>query len=132
MAFNETLKTGQAYRVLTGQNELTGVNSYDRLSFWTSASDVEFSNHTTLEEVSGAFYYAEGTLIAGSTSVTITGTNITEDGLMDVYVPDAFCKVTPNTISRTAGSVTLTFPVQETDMPVRIVCKQFQDINVGG
>ena len=132
MAYKENLVTGQAYRVLVEEDPINEENTYDRISFWTHAKDVEFSNHTRLDDISDTFYYAAAVLTAGSTSVTISGSNITLDGLMDIYVPDEFCKVTPNTISRSNGSVTITFPAQNQDMEVRVVCKSLSNINSGG
>ena len=128
MAYKENLITGQAYRVVVDQDPITDEFTYDRLSFWTSANDVEFSNHTTLEEVGNTFFYASNILNRGQTTVTISGNNITEDGMIDVYVPDEFCKVAPTSISREGNSVTLTFPVQSENMEVRVVCKQFSNI----
>ena len=128
MAFKENIKTGQAYRVVVDQDPITEEFTYDRLSFWTMADDVEFRNGMSLEEVGTTFFYASGTLAAGQSSLTIEGDNITEDGLLDIYVPDEFCKVTPNTITREGHSVTLTFPVQKENMEVRVVCKQFENI----
>ena len=49
MAYKENLITGQAYRVVVDQDPITEEFTYDRLSFWTSANDVEFSNHAPLE-----------------------------------------------------------------------------------
>ena len=123
MAFQENLKTGQAYRVLVDQDALTGINTYDRLSFWTSASDVQITETTTLQDVSGAFYYSSGVLAAGETTVVISDSNINEDALIDIYVPEDDCKVTPDTITTESGIVTITFPPQDHPMEVRIVCK---------
>lgn len=129
MAFSENLKTGQAYRVMTDEDPITGTKTYDRLSFWTDARDVEFTNHTTLEEISDTFYYASAVLAAGNTSVTVSGDNISANGLVDIYVPDEFCKVTPNSIVRGDRSITITFPAQSEDMEVRVVCKSLSNIN---
>ena len=138
MSFIEIPKTGQAYRVLTAQDTINDINTYDKLSFWTAASDVEFDNHSTLQDMGGTFCYASGQLNKNSATVTITGNNITEDGLLDVYVPDEYCKLTPDSIERTAGSVTITFPYPRTqveeNIEVRVVCKDFRNIAppVGG
>lgn len=44
MAINETKSTGNKYRRLTDAANMV----WQRLSFWTHASDVEFDNNTTL------------------------------------------------------------------------------------
>ena len=126
--YTENLKTGQAYRVLTGQ-DVEENNIYDRLSFWTSASDVEFNSGGNLEEISGTFFYTEGVLNAHESQVTISSSKITKNGLLDIYVPDDHCHVTPKEIHRdTEGSVTLVFSPQEEDMPIRVVCKNYYDV----
>ena len=90
MAFDENIKTGQAYRVLVDTDPVTGKNTYDRISTWTAASDIEFSNNTILEAFVNSFRYAEGGLQAGRNSVTISGENITERGMLEIYVDDDF------------------------------------------
>lgn len=133
MAYRENLVTGQAYRVLVEQDSISEINTYDRLSFWTDASDVEFRNGSTLEDVSNTFFYAEGTLYHNTTEVTISGDNITSTGLVDIYVPDTYCKLSPNSIERNGHSITITFPSERVgydtvDIPVRVVCKNFTNI----
>lgn len=51
MAFKETKKSGQYYRVFTGESN--GVKSFDRYSFVTDASDVIFDDGTTAEDKFG-------------------------------------------------------------------------------
>ena len=130
MAFRDNLKTGQAYRILVDQDP-NGDNVYDVISFMTSASDVVFPNGTDLAEVAD-FEYAEGTLPAGQTEITISGRNITMDGLLDIYVEDEHSKDTPSSISRTEnGSVTLTFPPKDYPLTIRVTCKNYQNVNPG-
>lgn len=126
--YTDIEKTGQAYRVLTGQ-DIDGNNIYDRLSFWTAASDVSFYGGGNLEEISGTFFYTEGILKAHESQVTISSSKIKKNGLLDIYVPDDRCHVTPKEIHRDIeGSVTLVFSPQEEDMPIRVVCKNYYDV----
>lgn len=120
MAFQERIVKGQAYRVLVGVDSVTSQNIYEKTSFWTSADDVEFRNGKTLQNT---FEYASGTLLAGETTVTITGNIITANGMLDIYVPNEFCRVHFEEITNQRdGSVTITFPVQTEDMEVRVLC----------
>ena len=130
MAFDENIKTGQAYRVLVDTDPVTGKNTYDRISTWTAASDIEFSNNTILEAFVNSFRYAEGVLQAGRNSVTISGENITESGMLEIYVDDDYCDhdLAPTRIERSGNSVTLTFPVQGEDIPIRVVCNSFVNV----
>ena len=110
--------SGKEYRVKTGTSGNNDV--YDQLSFKTDGADVSFPNGRTLKQ--NYYDYASGTLTAGQTSLTITSNLITTDGMLEIYVPVEFCKVTPNTISQSNGTVTLTFPAQTSNMEVRVRC----------
>lgn len=122
MAFIENIKKGYAYRVLVGQDPTTSQNIYDRRSLWTHADDVSFADGTTL---SARDSYATGTLLAGSSTVTVVGSNITVNGMLDIYVPSEDCGVcVKKVISQVNGSVTLEFPVQDHNMEVRVFCKK--------
>ena len=132
MAFIENIKKNGAYRVCVGVDPSTGQKIYDRISFTTAAEDVIFDDNKDLTEkmedvsetITALSSYASATLTAGETTVTVTGDNITADGMLDIYVPIAFCKVTPESITNQIdGAVTLTFPEQESDMEVRVICK---------
>ena len=131
MAFTETLVKNQAYRVYTDTDPATGDDHYDKLSFYTSSDDVHFEGESgisltqkTQEIVDNTLAYASATLVAGETTVVVTGDKITADGMLDIYVPIAYCKVTPESITNQIdGSVTLTFPPQEEDIEVRVICK---------
>ena len=61
------------------------------------------------------------TLLAGETTVTISDTAITANSIIIPCVDEAFVGVAPTVQATAAGSVTLTFPVQSTDMPVKVV-----------
>lgn len=61
-----------------------------------------------------------GTLIAGQTSVTLSNVAITSSSTIEVFVDDAFYGVAPTAMSRSTGSLTLTFEAQSADMPVKV------------
>lgn len=62
-----------------------------------------------------------GTLVSGSTSLILSDASITADSIVeDVFVPDTYYGVNPTNILVATGSVTLTFPVQSNDLPVKV------------
>lgn len=69
---------------------------------------------------SGGASYTDvtGTLTAGQTSVTLSDASILTTSTIDVYT-DVFW-VNPTAISVATGSVTLTFPVQSTNIGVKV------------
>ena len=81
------------------------------------AGDEFFSNGTEWVRVpSGddAFIISD-TLTAGSTTITFTNAKIKDNSVIDVYSNAWYSDIT-----QTNGSVVLTFPVQSTDMVVKI------------
>ena len=134
MAYIDTFVKGKAYRVHTGVDASTGKDKYDVVSFKTASDDVFFDNGTSLTQQNtnitniinkNLLTYATGTLVAGQTTVTVTGSNITANGMLDIYVPIAFCKVTPEAITNQInGSVTIRFPAQSSNMQVRVTCRE--------
>ena len=68
--------------------------------------------------------YAEetGTLIAGEATVTFTNSSVTSNSTIDPYVDDAFTGVVPTgqVIDENDHTVTLTFPVQSVNIPVKV------------
>lgn len=60
-----------------------------------------------------------GTLTAGSTSITLSSELIDSNSSFDFYT--SIFGVNPTAISVTTGAITLTFPVQATDMGVKVV-----------
>ena len=114
MIYTENIVKNQAYRVNTG------VDSYDKISLWTHAEDVEMQDGV---ELADKFKFISGVLRAGSTTVTLRDDVITSDGHIEIYVPSEFIKVTPDEIiEQVDGSITIAFPVQTADMPVQIRC----------
>ena len=82
MAAQETIQPGQYYRVYTGSTS-DGIDKFDRLSFWTKASDCELSNEKTVDEVIGS---VEG--YTSSLNVTKVGyladAKAVQDGMTDI------------------------------------------------
>jgi hypothetical protein len=63
-----------------------------------------------------------GTLAAGSTTITFTDNSITSTCNKQVFVDDAFVGVVPTglTTDYANHSITYTFPVQSSNMPVKV------------
>lgn len=61
-----------------------------------------------------------GTLIAGQTDVTLNSAAITTSSTIDIYVDDTFFGVSPVGMTKTTGSLTLTFEEQSSNMPVKV------------
>lgn len=118
-----TRKKGGAYRVKTTDGG-SSADTYDEISLWTHASDVTFDDNKTLvQKISG---YDSGILPAGYHELTIWGNYIYEDGMIDIYVPDAYMKVLiPDVITRNGNSVGITFPASVSlteDVEIRVRC----------
>lgn len=127
MAFKENIKRGQAFRVLKDKDPVTGINIYDRVSFKTLASDVYFDNGKSITSV---FNYAEGFLAQGQTSITIQGANLTEKGLIDIYVPTEYMHMYPDVVRQYNGSIYLEFSSERNEeyvnrpggVTIKVVC----------
>ena len=59
-----------------------------------------------------------GTLTAGATTITLTGSTITTDSKFDFYT--SIYGVNPTAVTVSNGSIALTFDAQETDMNVEV------------
>ena len=80
---------------------------------------------TTAKNVAGAINEVagtkvSGTLVAGSTSITLSDASITATSLIDVY-NDA--GIGYESITASTGSVTITFEAQLADMAVEVIVK---------
>lgn len=66
-----------------------------------------------------------GTLTAGNTTITFTDNSLTSNCTKNLYVDDAFFGVAPTAMTPDYAnhSVTYTFPVQASDMPVKLEVK---------
>lgn len=97
-----------------------------------NASDVAYNNtdsglvadnvQDAIDELSNKTFWTDltGTLTTGQTSIILQDAVITTNSTVDVYVNDAFYGVNPTSISLSTGSITLVFPEQSTDMPVKV------------
>lgn len=63
-------------------------------------------------------YQLQGTLTAGQTTLTLTDNRISTDDVFDFYT--SIYTVNPTDISVSAGSMTLTFEAQSTDLNVKV------------
>ncbi len=125
MAINEEIVTGRKFRKLIDEaNKL-----WQRISFWTKASDVEFDDGQTAEtkirDINGALStlnskleITKATLAAGATSVTISDSRITTNSALSFYT--SVYGTNPTAVSVANGSVTLTFDAQNADMEVGV------------
>lgn len=118
----DTLIYGQAYRVCTDAS----TESFDKLSMWTDARDVDTNPSGNTVALNNQIAYIEGTLAANATTVRIpasgTSSLITADGMLDIYVPSDKSSLVPTTIDQNEGYVTLTFPAQLTATTIRVRC----------
>lgn len=84
--------------------------------------DTELGNKTVfgaIKELRGL--WLTGTLTAGQTSLVLSSELITTDSTVyGVFVPDTFYGVNPTGVAVATGSVTLTFPQQASDLPVKV------------
>ncbi|MCM1102518.1 MAG: hypothetical protein NC409_00255 [Clostridium sp.] len=109
--------TEKKYRILVDEEN----DSWDRVSFWTSADDVECTDGNTIEAKISKLQsiYLTDTLTAGNTSITFINDAITEDCIIDLYTN--VYGVSPKTVDDSvAGQLVLTFEEQEKDIRVRI------------
>lgn len=117
----ENIVTGKKYRVLVDEKN----DIWDRVSLWTSSTDVECGDGETAER---KLLKLQGicltdTLTAGNTSITFEDDAITDDCIIDFYT--SIYGVNPKSIDNsTFGKLTLTFKAQENDMEVRIIIKE--------
>lgn len=145
MASTITKVTGRAYRVLT--DNTPGSFVWNQLSYWTAASDVEFSDGvdaqtklgaiqgiTTSTSITNTGYAADAsvttalykktsqflsaTLAVGSTQVTFTNSNFDANTLFDVYT-DTY-GVEPKEMSLSGTTLTLTFAEQEASVNIKL------------
>lgn len=145
MASTITKVTGRKYRVLTDNTPNNFV--WNQLSFWTAASDVEFSDGVDAETKLGAIQgittstsitstgyaadasvttalykktsqFLSATLAAGSTQVTFTNSNFDSNTLFDVYTSSY--GVNPTAMSLSGTTLTLTFDAQSAAVTVKV------------
>lgn len=111
----EHIVTGKKYRVLVDEAN----DEWDRVSFWTSAQDIECANGENVEERTSALQgvWLTGTLAVGDTSITFADDSITEACFVEIYTN--IYGVSPEAVDTdTSGQLTLIFEEQEKDMRV--------------
>lgn len=120
------------YVSVNATGHITNINAHNVTMPVPTATDVTYDNTTSglsatntqsaIDEIKSSLgVWLTGTLMAGQTTLVLSDTSITTDSIVDnVYVPDTFFGVNPTSISATTGSVTLTFPVQSSDLPVKV------------
>lgn len=122
MAVNEVIVTGRVKRRLIDKT----AKLWQRISYWTKASDVELDDGKTVETVVNEIIgnikkttIITSTLYAGSTQVMINS-NISnnDDVLVDIYTPGN--NISPKDISFNNGTFTLTFKAQKEDIQVAL------------
>ncbi len=116
---NERIITGKKYRILSD----IGNKIWDRISFWTKASDVEFNNGKNAEDIYDELSAKAGitltaTLKEGNTSVSFTNSSIKDDSMIDVYT-DTY-GVNPTNMSVSGTTLTITFDAQSKDVNVKV------------
>ena len=114
MAINEQIVTGRRYRRLIEDGD---VNLWQRISFWTMASDVEFDDGETLEDKisnledqiatgdAEAEDVLEGKTFSASGSVGVTGT-MTNNGSVSVTLEEGESYTIPEGYHDGTGTVT--------------------------
>lgn len=106
------------YNLITnsdGTVSLEDVTEYLQVGDSFGGSDINRTN----EEINRISYIeVEGTLLAGTTTITLTDSAITTDSKFDFYT--SIYGVNPTAVTVSNGSITLTFDAQETDMTVEV------------
>ena len=106
------------YNLITnsdGTVSLEDVTEYSQVGDSFGGADINRTN----EEINRISYVeVEGTLLAGTTSITLTDSAITTDSKFDFYT--SIYGVSPTNVTVASGSITLEFDAQETDMNVEV------------
>lgn len=79
------------------------------------SSDAYIKNKPTIPE---GYMILEGTLRAGETTVTISNAAIKANSIIDIFAEGGLAYTDATS---TTGSVTITYPAQETDVGIRVV-----------
>lgn len=122
------VKVGSNITVSSGTISLTKANVTNALGYTPPTTNTTYSLAT--ESANGLMSASdkktlntlatklEGTLSAGSTSITLSSSYITTDSWLDFY--SSIQGVNPTAVSVETGKVTLTFEAQSTDMQVGV------------
>ena len=106
------------YNLITnsdGTVSLEDVTEYSQVGDSFGGADINRTN----EEINRISYIeVGGTLLAGSTTITLTDNAITTNSKFDFYT--SIYGVSPTAVTVSNGSITLTFDAQETNMSVEV------------
>lgn len=128
--WNETNQNSDAFiknkptipSTITGLNDIPDVDLTNPTDGQTIKYDATLGKWVNADGGGGSsITVIPGTLNAGDTTVTISNAAITANSIIIPCVDEAFTGVAPTAQATAAGSVTLTFPVQSTNMPVKVV-----------
>lgn len=84
---------------------------------YTAGTGINISNSNVISNTQ-AYTELTATLVAGSTSLTLTDSSITTDSLYDIYT--SVYRVNPTDVTVATGSITLTFAAQQSDLGVKV------------
>lgn len=118
MISTENIQSASGYDSLKITSDLIAqkfVSAYNFNALSTSAKNIIGS----INEIKGK--EVTGTLLAGSTSITLQDAAITTTSTIDIYT-DVF-GISPESVTVSAGSITITFEEQSSDLGVKVVIK---------
>lgn len=103
---------------LTGMDNLFAEGAYVDIVLDTTNSVAYLQNANTNAYLEKKLEIIRGTLTTGETEVVVTDARITEDSILSFYT--SIYGVNPKEVTVSAGSVTLKFDAQESDMEVGV------------
>lgn len=127
----QTLPVGSLF--LTSIEDLQAASGYESYKVASNVVASQFMTaynftglNTTSKNVVGAVNEVKGkevtgTLLAGSTSITLQDAAITTTSTIDIYT-DVF-GISPESVSVATGEITITFEEQASDLGVKVVIK---------
>ena len=113
----------EAFNTTEGENQFFTDSGISDVVYCNSMVDIVADICETV--IDGKTKVLTGTLTAGNTTITFTDNAITQNCTKTLYVDDAFLGVAPTAITPDYAnhSVTYTFPVQASNMPVKLEVK---------
>lgn len=108
------------YVITTGSSNITGVTDKRNIvGLGGTSTTLEKKVDEVEDKVNQITTITTGTLTAGSTSITLSNSNISDSSVLDFYT--SILNVSPLTAVPADGSVTLTFDAQSSDMVVGVI-----------
>lgn len=125
-SFNNGLETGWTMEEKSNSSHASHVSKEFNVPSGNIVSEIYLKNNNmwipyTSSSSGSSTVVLTGTLDAGETTITISNAAITSNSIIIPCVDEAFIGVAPTAQVTALGSVTLTFPVQSTDMPMKVV-----------